>query len=129
MKDQNARCDINDEVIEPHAMGRVQEATLREHLDTCEDLRALRERRYSPNLKVFVYTRHQNKIPHLYAVASTGTRFALCGRPIDDTVPANQITRLRGRICLGCQGEAKEIFSRKTGLQTELLTREGRQHV
>jgi len=129
MKDQSARCDINDEVIELHAMGRLQEATLREHLDTCEDLRALRERRYSPNLKVFIYTPHQNKISHLYAVASTGTRFALCGRPIDDTVPASQITQLRGRICLGCQGEAKEIFSRKTGLQTELLTREGRQHV
>ena len=129
MKDQSARCDINDEVIELHAMGRLQEATLREHLDTCEDLRALRERRYSPNLKVFIYTPHQNKISHLYAVASTGTRFALCGRPIDDTVPASQITQLRGRICLGCQGQAKEIFSRKTGLQTELLTREGRQHV
>jgi len=129
MKDQSARCDINDEVIELHAMGRLQEATLREHLDTCEDLRALRERRYSPNLKVFIYTPHQSKISHLYAVASTGTRFALCGRPIDDTVPASQITQLRGRICLGCQGEAKEIFSRKTGLQTELLTREGRQHV
>jgi hypothetical protein len=129
MKDQSARCDINDEVIEPHAMGRLQDATLREHLDTCEDLRALRERRYSPNLKVFIYTPHQNKISHLYAVASTGTRFALCGRPIDDTVRASHITQLRGRICLGCQGEAKEIFSRKTGLQTELLTREGRQHV
>ena len=129
MKDQSARCDINDEVIELHAMGRLQEATLREHLDTCEDLRALRERRYSPNLKVFIYTPRQNKIPHLYAVASTGTHFALCGRPIDDTVPASQITQLRGRICLGCQGEAKEIFSRKTGLQTELLTPEGRQHV
>jgi hypothetical protein len=36
MKDQSARCDINDEVIEPHAMGRLQDATLREHLDTCE---------------------------------------------------------------------------------------------
>ena len=129
MKDQGARCDINDEVIEPHAMGRLQDATLREHLDTCEDLRALRERRYSPNLKVFIYTPHQNKIPHLYAVPSTGTHFALCGRPIDHTVPASQITQLRGRICLGCQGEAKEIFSRKTGLQTELLTPEGRQHV
>jgi hypothetical protein len=129
MKDQSARCDINDEVIELHAMGRLQDATLREHLDTCEELRALRERRYSPNLKVFIYTPHQNKISHLYAVASTGTRFALCGRPIDDTVRASHITQLRGRICLGCQGEAKEIFSRKTGLQTELLTREGRQHV
>ena len=129
MKDQSARCDINDEVIELHTMGRLQDATLREHLDTCEDLRALRERRYSPNLKVFIYTPHQSKISHLYAVASTGTRFALCGRPIDDTGPASQITQLRGRICLGCQGEAKEIFSRKTGLQTELLTREGSQHV
>ena len=35
--------------------------TLRGHLDACEDLRALRERRYS-NLKVFIYTPHQNKI-------------------------------------------------------------------
>jgi hypothetical protein len=129
MKVQSARCDINHEVIELHAMGKLQDATRREYLDTCEDLRALRERRYSPNLKVFIYTPHQSKISHLYAVASTGTRFALCGRPIDDTVPANQITQLRGRICLGCQGEAKEIFSRKTRLQTELLTREGRQHV
>jgi predicted Fe-S protein YdhL (DUF1289 family) len=125
MKDQSAHCDINDEVIELHAMGRLQDATLPEHLDTCKDLRALRERRYSPNLKVFIYTPHQNKLPHLYAVASTGTRFALCGRPLDDTVPASQIqiTQLRGRMCLGCQREAKEIFSRKTGLQTELLTR------
>ena len=129
MKDQSARCDINDEVIEPHAMGRLQEATLREHLDTCEDLRALRERRYSPNLKVFIYTPHQSKISHLYAVASAGTRFARCGRPIGDTVPASQFTQLRGRICLGCQGEAKEIFSRKTVLRTELLTRVGSQHV
>ena len=113
MKDQSARCDINDEVIDLHAMGELQEAPLRDHLDTCEHLKALRERRYSPNLKVFIYTPHQNKIPHLYAVASTGTRFALCGRPIDDTVTASQITQLRGRMCLGCQGEAKEIFSRK----------------
>src|ERR1035437_5487497 len=126
MRDHSARCDINDEVIELHAMGRLQDATRREHLDTCEDLRALRERRYSPNLKVFIYTPHQNNLPHLYAVASTGTRFALCGRPIDDTVPASKITQLRGRMCLGCQREAKEIFSRKTGLQTELLTRGGK---
>jgi hypothetical protein len=91
--------------------------------------RALRERRYSPNLKVFIYTPHQSKIFHLYAVASTGTRFALCGRPIGDTVPASRITQLRGRICLGCQGEAKEIFSRKTRLQTELLAQEGKRHV
>jgi hypothetical protein len=115
MKDQVARCDTNDEVTELHAMGRLQDATLRERLDTCGDLRALRERRYSPNLKVFIYTPHQSKLPHLYAVASTGTRFALCGRPIDDTAPASQVTQLRGRMCLGCQREAKEILSRKTG--------------
>jgi hypothetical protein len=71
-------------------MGKLQEATLREHLSTCADLKALRERRYSLNLKVFIYTPHQNILPHLYAVASTGTRFALCGRPIDDTVRASQ---------------------------------------
>jgi hypothetical protein len=119
MKDQRARRDINNERNELHAIGRLQDVALREHLDTCENLRALRERRYSPNLKVFIYTPHQNKLSHLYAVASAGTRFGLCGRRIDDTVPASQITQLRrGRLCPGCQREAREIFSRKTRLQT-----------
>ena len=129
MKVQSARRNINDEGKDLHALGRLQDASLREHLDTCEDLRALRERRYSPNLKVFIYTPHQNKLPHLYAVASTGTRLALCGRPIDNTVPASEITQLRGRMCPGCRREAKEIFSRTTGLQTELLAQEGKRHV
>jgi hypothetical protein len=115
MKDQSVRRDINGEGIELYAIGRLQHAALRKHLDTCENLRALRERRYSPNLKVFIYTPHQSKLSHLYAVASTGTRFGLCGRPLDETVPASQIAQLlRGRMCLGCQREAKEIFSRKT---------------
>jgi hypothetical protein len=115
------RCALNDEVIELRAIGRLQDATLREHLNTRQDLPALRERCYSPSLKVFIYTPHQSKLSHLYAVASTGTRFGLCGRPIDDTVPARQTTQLRGRMCLGCQREAKEIFSRKNGLQTEAM--------
>jgi hypothetical protein len=118
MKDQSARCVINNEVMALCAIGRLRDAPLREHLDNRDDLRGLRERRYSPNLKVFVYTPHQSKLSHLYALASTGTRFGLCGRPIDDTVPARQTTQLRGRMCLGCQREAKEIFSRKTELQT-----------
>jgi hypothetical protein len=125
MKDKVRVVIMSNEVIELYATGRIHDATLREHWDTCEDSRALRERRYSPNLKVFIYTPHRNKLPHLYAVASTRTRFALCGRPIDDTVPASQITELRGRMCLGCQREATEIFSRKTGLQTEPLLPSG----
>jgi hypothetical protein len=74
---------------------------------------ALQERCYSATLKVFIYTPRQNKLAHLYAVTSTGTRFALCGRAIDDTVPASRITELHGRVCVGCQREAKEILSRK----------------
>src|ERR1700680_1315368 len=75
--------------------------------------RALSERRYSPSLKVFIYTPHENKLAHLFAVTSTGARFGLCGRAIDDTVGARQVTQLPGRMCLGCQREAKEILSRK----------------
>jgi anti-sigma factor RsiW len=31
----NVRCNIDDETIELHAMGRLEDATLRKHLDTC----------------------------------------------------------------------------------------------
>lgn len=75
---------------------------------------ALKERRYSPDLKVFIYTPKQSKLPHLYAATSTGVRFALCGRSIDTTVPARRITQLSGRMCLACRREAQEILSRKT---------------
>jgi len=33
-------CDIDDDIIELHAMGRLKDAALREHLDTCESCRA-----------------------------------------------------------------------------------------
>jgi hypothetical protein len=75
---------------------------------------ALNERRYSSSLKVFIYTPNQSKLPHLYAVTSTGVRFALCGRSIDTTVPASRVTQLTGRMCLACRREAQEILSRKT---------------
>jgi hypothetical protein len=78
--------------------------------------RALEERRHSPNLKVFIYTPHANKLAHLFAVTSTGDRFPLCGRRIDDTVPTRETTTLDGRICALCRREAQEILSRKTSL-------------
>ncbi len=37
MKNQRGHCGIDDEVIELQAMGRLQDLTLLEHLDTCED--------------------------------------------------------------------------------------------
>jgi anti-sigma factor RsiW len=33
-------CDIDDDIIELHAMGRLKDAALREHLDTCESCKA-----------------------------------------------------------------------------------------
>ena len=33
-------CDIDDDIIELHAVGRLQDYALRQHLDTCGDCRS-----------------------------------------------------------------------------------------
>ena len=67
----------------------------------------------SPSLKVFRYVPKRKRTPHLYAETSNGTKFPLCGKPVDETVAASQITATRGDECAMCKRSAEEIFKRK----------------
>ena len=71
------------------------------------------ELRNSRNLKVFRYVPKRGRKPHLYAETSNGTKFPLCGKPVDETVAASQIKTIRGDECAMCKRAAEEIFNRE----------------
>jgi len=53
-----------------------------------EAKRVAEEMMNSPKLKVFRYVPKRKRTPHLYAETSNGTKFPLCGKPVDETVAA-----------------------------------------
>jgi len=68
---------------------------------------------HSSNLKVFRCVPKGKRTPHLYAETSNGTKFPLCGKPVDEAVAASQIEIVRGDECVICKRAAEEIFRRK----------------
>ena len=91
---------------------RTKEPGLTDAIDR-EAKRMVEELRNSPTLKVFRYVPKRKRTPHLYAETSNGTKFPLCGKPVDETVAASQITSIRGDECVICKRAAEEIFRRK----------------
>ena len=71
------------------------------------------EMMHSSSLKVFRYVPKRKRTPHLYAETSNGTKFPLCGKPVDETVAASRIKATRGDECAMCRLSAAEIFARK----------------
>jgi hypothetical protein len=78
-----------------------------------EAKRVAEEMMNSPKLKVFRYVPKRKRTPHLYAETSNGTKFPLCGKPVDETVAASQIKTIRGDECAMCKRAAEEIFNRE----------------
>src|ERR1700691_3573983 len=69
--------------------------------------------RHSGDLKIFLYTPRRSKTAHLYGEGQSGLLWSLCRQPVDETVPASQIVKLRPGICRICAREAQQIFARK----------------
>ena len=78
-----------------------------------ETKRLAEEVMHSLTLKVFRYVPKRKRTPHLYAETSDGTKFPLCGKPVDETVAASQIKTIRGDECAMCKRSAQEIFNRE----------------
>jgi hypothetical protein len=69
--------------------------------------------RLSGYLKIFMCTPRRSKTAHLYGEGQSGLLWSLCRQPVDESVPASQIVKLRPGICRICAREAQQIFSRK----------------
>jgi hypothetical protein len=91
---------------------RAKELGLMDSIDR-EAKKMAEELMNSLNLKVFRYVPKRKRTPHLYAETSNGTKFPLCGKPVDETVAASQIETIRGDECVICKRAAEEIFKRK----------------
>jgi hypothetical protein len=78
-----------------------------------EAKRVAEELMNSADLKVFRYVAKRKRTPHLYAETSNGTKFPLCGKPVDETVAASQIKTIRGDECAMCKRAAQGIFNRE----------------